>query len=279
MDKQIKNILIIGVSETGKTHFGGQLYGRLDAKKFEFELGKTPSDYGIFKDILIKLSKGLAGDRTNIAQHKTIPLHIISKSGIEMELNYPDYGGEQIIQIVKNRKLNDKWKDAIEKSNHWFLFIRIELIEKIIDITDKFFESIETNKNVTEFKEISTSASVFYVELLQIFLSIKNISIQSKNKPKLTVILTCWDKLNQRGETKPANLFKKKLPLLFSFIQSNWENNFNIIGLSSTGKDLHKEPEKADKEYENKNPIDFGYYIDTDGRKEEDITKIMNFVL
>ena len=73
------SILIIGMSKVGKTHFGGQLYGRLKAGTNQYALRHTPNDVSIFQDILDNLNEGLEGKHTDSKLRETITLPVISK--------------------------------------------------------------------------------------------------------------------------------------------------------------------------------------------------------
>lgn len=118
MDK--KNILVIGMSKTGKTHFGGQLYGRLKTSENKYRLQETPNDLSLFQDILDNLNQGLEGKHTDSKLHETIVLPIISDTGDEIDLIYPDYGGEQLRGMIELRKINNIWEQQIADSTHWF---------------------------------------------------------------------------------------------------------------------------------------------------------------
>jgi len=284
MPQNNKNILIIGMSKMGKTHFGGQLYGRLKTQTNAFVLRETPNDLSLFDKLLDRLNDGYEGEHTSSSMHQTIILPVKSADGQQhIDIVYPDYGGEQIRNIVEQRSINKTWQQQIHDADDWFLLIRLDLMENVADITTKFYEQIaaeqdskdENSKSIIDLPEFS---SAFYVELLQIFLSVKKIGLASKKKPKLTVLLSCWDKLNKKKGSIPSDALAEKMPMLSTFIHNSWsENQVQVVGLSSLGKDLNKD--KADNEYAIKGPEEFGFIILPNGEEEKDIGKILNNVL
>lgn len=271
-----KNILIIGTPNTGKTHFGGQLYGRLKTGNCSLTLKSTPDDLSIFQEILEKLNTGLSAEHTATTQNENLILPVQNQDNESLDLIYPDYGGEQITNIVENRKINSIWKSNIEKSDCWFLFIRLSLVEDIEDVTTRFYSTIGKNSIGNEFSCLKDNSPVFYIELLQIFLFAKRQSKASHNIPKLTILLSCWDELPTDGET-PESILRKKMPLFYDYISSLWRHNLNIIGLSSTGKPLSVD--KADNEYLINGPEKQGYIILEDGQKNSDLTLSLNSVI
>lgn len=276
-----KNILIIGMSKTGKTHFGGQLYGRLKTGQNEYSLQETPNNLNLFQDILDNLNQGLEGKHTDSKLHETIVLPVLSKSGNKIDLIYPDYGGEQLRGMIEQRKISEVWQKQILDSSHWFLFIRLDLIENISDVTTKFYRQIEEEKDVkskqTNITDIPVVSAAFYVELLQTFLYAKSLNAQSKDKPPLTILLSCWDKLKQRKNTVPANVLEDKMPLLHYFIINNWnDQNLSVVGLSSLSKDLNAK--KPDLDFAMDGPENFGYFVNETGKVESDLTHLLNQV-
>lgn len=274
MNKISNNILIIGGPNTGKTHFGGQLYGRLDSRQFKYKISQNnrPIDLTIFKDVLEKLSEGKRADHTEASANRNIELIVDDENGNEIVFTFPDYAGEQVNKIIDYRRINNIWKDYIDKSNSWLLFIRINDLRIIEDIINRGIpDANEIQKRKAQAPPVKVSDAAFFVELLQMFLFVKGISILNKvAKPNLTIILSCWDELKLPTGSIPYNILKEKLPLLFSFVSNAWDiNSFNIIGLSSTEKSLTDEP---DDEYIDKTPIKFGYIINTKGIEEKDLT-------
>jgi len=268
------NILIIGGPNAGKTHFGGQLYGRLNSRKFSYKIAphNRPSDLTIFQDVIDKLAEGKRADHTEASANRNIELIIDDENGNKIVFAFPDYAGEQVKSIVQSRRINNIWKEYIYTSSSWMLFVRLDEILPLEDIINRGIPSAEEiQKRQSQTPPVKISDSAHFVELLQMLLYIKGISSLNKiNKPNLVIVLSCWDILNLPENTLPAEILKARLPLLYYFTKNSWsENSFKIIGLSSTEKTLTDEP---DEEYIDRTPINFGYYINSKGEKMEDLT-------
>lgn len=283
MMQKNKNILIIGMSKMGKTHFGGQLYGRLKAMNNSFVLRQTPDKLNLFQDVSNRLNEGLEGSHTSTKVHEIIILPIQSTNGTALDIVYPDYGGEQLRDMIEQRQINSIWQNQIAGSNHWFLFVRLDLMEDVSDVTNKFYKQIEEEKSIdnklpNQPTDLPQESSAFYVELIQTFLYVKQISLSATNKPNLTILLSCWDKLQKPEGFKPMDALQEKMPLLANFVQTIWEEeNLHIVGLSSLGKDLNSTTPDAD--YAVDGPECHGYIVWGNGKKEQDITQVLNTVI
>ncbi len=280
MDKsQINNILVIGGPNAGKTHFGGQLYGRLNSRKFKYKIDTTnrPADLTIFEDVLNKLSDGLRAGHTESSANRSVELIIHDENeNNKIVFAFPDYAGEQVKMIVDNRRINEVWKNYIENSTSWLLFIRLDDVKPLEDIINRGIPTpAEINKRNAIPPPVKVSDSAHFIELLQTIIYVKGVSRFNKiNKPNLTIMLSCWDKLKQKKGVLPCDLLKERLPMLLEFIKNNWnENSLSIIGLSSTEKTL---TDKPDDDYIDKTPIEFGYLIKSNGEKEKDLTLSIN---
>lgn len=266
-------ILIIGGPNAGKTHFGGQLYGRLNARTERYKITSPPEDLTIFQEVLDNLNEGRSSGHTHVTAHKTLELEIEDNKRVKSIFSFPDYGGEQIKAIVNDRRVNKVWKEQIDNSKSWMLFIRINEVGAIEDVVDRGLPDQEVLKNRNEKEPMILSDSAFYIELLQIFLFVKKIGIKQKIAvPKLTVVLSCWDLLSAEDKKKlPQDLLRDKLPGLFSFITGTWiEDACKMIGLSSIEKSLTNN--ESDQEFVKKGPENFGYIITPAGEKEINLT-------
>jgi len=274
MNNSIDNILIIGGPNAGKTHFGGQLYGRLNSRQFEYKIASNnrPSDLTIFEDVLTKLAEGKRAGHTESSANRSIELKTDDSNGNSVIFSFPDYAGEQVKMIVDNRRVNDLWKEYIEKSSSWILFVRLDEIEVLEDLVNRGIPSPkEIQKRQSQTPPVKMSDAAQFVELLQTLVYIKGVSTLHKiTNPNLTIILSCWDLLKAKKTVIPSQILKERLPLVWNFVKNTWnENSLSILGLSSTEKTLSDEP---DDEYIDRTPIDFGYIINEKGKRENDLT-------
>jgi hypothetical protein len=274
MDTTNNTILIIGGPNAGKTHFGGQLYGRLNARTEQYKITSPPDDLTIFQEVLNNLNEGKSSGHTHVNAHQTLELEIEDKRGVKSIFSFPDYGGEQVKAVVSDRRVNKVWKKQIDKSSSWMLFIRLDEIKAIEDVVNRSLPDQSILENRTEKSEpMVLSDTAFYTELLQILLYVKKIGVKQRiTDPKLTLVLSCWDLLSDEDQKRlPKDILEDKLPGLFSFINGTWSNNtYKIIGLSSIEKSLSNNDSNI--EFVKKGPENFGYMITAIGEKETDLT-------
>ena len=266
------NILLIGGPNSGKTHFGGQLYCRLNSGQFKYKISaqNRPDDLKIFQEVFEKLYQGVRAGHTEASANRSVEL-IIEDGDNNVVLTFPDYAGEQVKKIVEHRRLNAIWKNYIDLSTAWVLLIRLDEIPPIEDIVNRGIPSAEEiiKRNAVA-PPIKMSDSAYFIELIQTLIYYKGISTLSKiAQPKLTVMLSCWDELKLPDNILPLDILKERLPLFYDYISNNWQDSsLSVIGLSSTQRTLTDE---ADEEFVDKTPIEFGYTVETNGSLEKDL--------
>ena len=221
----VNNVLIIGGPNAGKTHFGGQLYGRLSSRLFNYKIAPNnrPNDLTIFQEVIGKLSEGRRADHTEASANRSIELKIEDSSGDKIVFAFPDYGGEQLNYIIYNRRINTVWKQYVESSNSWMLFVRLDEVKPVEDIINKGIPSVEeiVRRNATP-PPIKVSDAAYFIELLQMLLYTKGVPTLNKAvRPKLTVVLSCWDVLNLPDNIKPSDILKERLPMLYEFLKNS----------------------------------------------------------
>ncbi|WP_241314039.1 hypothetical protein [Chryseobacterium arthrosphaerae] len=272
------SILLIGKPHSSKTVFLSQFYTKLSRKKSQLKLYKSGVDLTPISGAREALASGEEPQPTPAEKSEGFYLPI--QIGEEhVDLKCPEYGGEQVVGIVENRELNKEWKISVQESNNWVLFIRLNNINKPLDISDiTYSENQHSNPSAEPAKtEDKLSDESFFIELLQIILHARNFDYHFINSQiKLTVVLTCWDEMNTKEN--PRNLLETKLPLFLEFVESNWNEKYlNFIGLSAQGFSL-KPPENKEK-YEINGPEEYGYIILPDGTKVDDITQLIGLAL
>ena len=267
-------IMIIGGPNAGKTHFGGQLFGRLNARTEHFKMTSQPEDLTIFKEVWDQLNEGKSAGHTSVNMHKTLEMHIEDNDGKKSVFTFPDYGGEQIKSMVNDRRINKTWKEQIEKSNSWLLFVRLDEIVPVEDVANRGIpEQKILDLRGTDEQPMVLSDIAFYTELLQMLLFAKQVSTKIPiNSPKLSVVISCWDLLTKKEQKElPKDVLSKKLPGFYNFLQTTWASeHLQVIGLSSTEKSLSND--NPDMDFIKKGPENFGYIISDSGEKFKDLT-------
>ncbi|RZK27044.1 MAG: hypothetical protein EOO43_00860 [Flavobacterium sp.] len=266
------SILLIGKPHSGKTTFLGQLCARVDANNSSLKLYKAVDNLTSIIEATTSLSKGeevktTPTDKTSIIR---LPLQYNLE---KIDLECPDYGGEQINKIIENREVDSKWKEAILLSDNWILFIKPADLSTSYDLSNKTIKPEELKNGNGKIEEYTISDQSSFIELLQILLFTKGHDSHFRiSTTKLTVVLTCWDEINSK--VTPKEELKNCLPLLLNFIEANWvENKLQILGLSSLGFSLKESENK--KKYQEIGSENFGYIIDSDGIENDDITQII----
>lgn len=266
-----KKILIIGKAHTSKTVFITQFYNRLQKGKSKLSLYKPVNDLSSIKTAREFLANGELPQPT--PTEKSVEILLPIKLGDEqIDIVYPDFGGEQINNILNTRIVDDKWVNAVKESNNWILFIRLSNLSGSHDISDVTVTPEYLERNQTEYEYIVSDQTAL-IELIQILLDIKEHDYHYKNKQtKLTIVLSCWDELST--EKKPREVLQNHLPLLSDLIESNWEADYlKVIGLSALGFSLTEAQHK--EQYQIRGPESFGYLIYENGEKTEDITELI----
>lgn len=264
-------VLILGGPNSGKTHYVGQLYGRLKrlpSTKLKIRsIDSSSTDLTFMEGVLTSLENGNSTDHTPTEQYAEIIFPLIDENENEFELKWPDYGGEQIRQILKERCISGDWRTRLQSANGWMIFIRLSN-----EVTYPFsLEKIEAIDKESKRPE-EWDANAKWIELIQIFCHVAGIGITTKDKkPPIAVILSCFDELWEEEKT-PEKIFVERLPLLHTFFCSNWDvGNISIWGLSSLGKNLSHD--SCDDSFTDKGPEYQGWVIPPNSTtKNSDLT-------
>ncbi|KMQ61137.1 hypothetical protein ACM40_15690 [Chryseobacterium sp. BLS98] len=275
-----KSILLLGKPHASKTVFLSQLYSKLKKNKSSLKLYKPVEDLSPIAEARDSLASG-KGPVTTPAE-KSVKFYLpLQVNDNQVDLKCPEYGGEQVLDIMESRELNREWKSSIKESDNWVLFIRLNNIGNRLDIADSTYKenpAAKGNKDLETF-EYHISDQSFFIELLQIIMNEKGTDFHLLNSDiKLTVVLTCWDEMEVKGNPSPCSILKDKLPLLLDFAESNWDrSSLKILGLSA--QEFNLDSEDNQEKYMIEGPENFGYLILEDGTRSEDITKLIELAI
>jgi Double-GTPase 1 len=269
-------LLVIGGFSAGKTHFGAQLLSRLQSRTCTFVLREASPSVALLEEALSKLAEGMTSEHTSRDLYGTIILPVINSDHQEIDLIWPEFGGEQVDDFVKRRQVSAEWVARIQEADSWVLMIRLIKMRTEEDLISRPFDILlkqpSEAKDVQQPISLDWSAQAKTIELMQMLLFYKEVSMHREmDSPRLTVLLSCWDELSKPLGTPPREVLHEYMPLFSNFLETNWKaQSLSIYGLSSLSKPLKSD--SPDEEYKKNGPESFGYVVLADGSHNRDLT-------
>lgn len=258
------DVFVLGGSGAGKSHYAGQLLGRMRHDR-SGRLRVRPGgvdDLSKLEEVLACLEEGRAAGHTPAETWTGIRCELEADDGTAVVLEWPEYAGERLFTLVDRRIMPDEWRRSVRGASGWLLFIRPSTLKLHEDLL------VRPTHDAPQHSDMPTATvtgagwddRARYVELLQMLLFAAGRSTNEPiGAPRLAVVLSCWDELN--GETGTADeLFADRLPLLHAFIASNWRGgSWSVWGLSSLGRALSND--EPDQDFRSLGPENFGYVL------------------
>ncbi|VVO34529.1 hypothetical protein PS720_05265 [Pseudomonas fluorescens] len=277
---QTPEIVLLGLSSSGKTHFAGQLYGRLRRTKGNLLLrqdGGTPPDLSPLDNVLNSLASGHAAEHTQVQTWAEIALPIVDNEGRCFDLRWPDYGGEQLTNAFLQRAISEAWRERLRRASGWIVLIRLKTETTYPEVLTRLREGPHED-SVNTARVSKWDANARWVEMLQIFLHVAGHGVVDQLKvPKIAVMLSCYDELGVASKT-PAEVLAERLPLVSSFIKSNWSSNkASVWGLSALGGALDKD--SCNEHFIDEGPETLGWVVDPSGSRSSDLTLPLAWIL
>lgn len=302
------SLLILGSTNSGKTVFGAQLYGRARYTNAALKLRNQARDIKVLDHAFKSLQRGMLPSHTGESTYGTLtlPLRQVA-TGEELDLVWPDYGGEQFDEIVETRRLSTDWTVRVGEAAGVLLLIRPKLTQVSPDIlTRPGHRDAEDSAYTTP---VEGEAGQFaldsgYVEMLQLLTHTKGLSRGQRYAWPLTVALTCWDEVQEEG-LAPQAVLQRSLPLFWQYLQGAWKPGaWRVVGISALerplqgpdGQELQAlDPTRpmardtsapgsvptvpSDAKFREARPQAQGYVIDESGKRHPDLTLVVEHIL
>jgi hypothetical protein len=268
-----KSILILGDASTGKTHYGAQLMLRLESAECAARYFRPPENVEPFKDAMRIVCSGRSAAHTTGDNTRSVALPIEFPDGARVLVEWPEYAGERLSHLVRQRHAGDDWAKAAQRADAWMLFVHHDKFAPGRDMLNRPVSEYMDLRHEASKENVEWSSQAQLIELLQMILFLRRTSLRSPiASPRLAVALSLYDTLpGAESYRLPADAPKAYAPLLADFIGANWEPNARfVIGLSALGRSL--DPEKPDNEFVDRGPAENGWIIKPNGEKHADLT-------
>ncbi len=279
MSTRSMNILIQGRPDTGKTTYLVQLYLRLrhaGQRRRGLRLARG-SDTAALRDELSDIAQGRRPQHTSSEIFRNITLHLTDDAGRELSIPWPDYGGEQLDQIITHRALSRAWIERARDADAWLLFIRPKILKTYPDrLAALVTKDAPTSRDAPP--DVGWDDNATTVKCVQLMLDAARVPVQDRvRSPRLAVVLSCWDELDEPC-ARPSDELARRLPMVAEYLAATWAPSaYSVWGLSSLGKPLARD--ESDDAYLDEGPEAHGSVILPDGAKDSNLTRPLAWLI
>jgi hypothetical protein len=266
-----RSLLLLGEYDVGKSHFGGQLLGRLNREEGALRMVGAAPTLGPFETVLSRINSGRAAPHTPQDHYVESIWPLVDHQGRAVELRWPDYGGEQLRTIRTQRAMPREWRIRITGTAGWIVMVRIAHNQLSDDIFTRPLAEPGKDRQAPEKFTISPQAQL--VDFLQWLMFVRGTgTLKPVSQPPLLLLLSCWDELpDEERNGLPADVLRARMPMVAAFAEANWRADaLKVMGLSALERALTED--KVDDEFRDRGPETFGYVVLPDGRHDSDLT-------
>lgn len=263
-------LALLGESQMGKSHYGGQLMLRLNTKKCALRMRGAATNLSAFEEVVQRLNEGIPGAHTAESTYLDSVWPVVNETGLAMDLTWPDYAGEQVRRLIENRRIPTEWQERVQTADGWVLMIRPKLVVLDDDLLSRPLTDLRSSLATEDKGKRSSQARI--VELLQMLLYARRVTTGADWKhPALVVMLSCWDEIEDIASKRPDEVLATHMPMVASYIAANWpEQRHSIVGVSALGNALSADA--PNENFINEGPEQFGYVVLPDGVVDKDLT-------
>jgi len=257
-----RNVIFVGGPGSGKSNYLFRTWIAIERETGLLVKDGLPPDLGYLHDGATILLDGRFAPHTSRDTRHTSSIPIAQRNlpGFTSTLVVPDASGELWLDLYRKREWPLAWDELITETCGLVLLVLAGSPHNVPALDWVTCERFYRDGVSPQPTDIPTQ--VLLVDWLQILHSIADRKLGRKCAPRLSVIVTAWDRVptdRQRGS--PQDYLEAEFPLLAQFIQAD-AHGFcaKVFGLSIVGGDPELDPEFR-KHLQLSDPSTLGYVI------------------
>src|SRR5262245_3817461 len=118
-EQRTVSLLLVGGSGTGKSHYGGQLLKRLNDVAGKLLMDGVAHNVVPYEEVLSCLAQGCSAGHTPSGSYQESIWPVRFRDATRerrAKLIWPDYAGEQVESMTKDRQVTPVWQARIRES-------------------------------------------------------------------------------------------------------------------------------------------------------------------
>lgn len=234
-----RSIILIGGPDSGKTNYVGRLWHALDAKKGSLVAAEQPQDIGFVLDTAEHLFQGHFAPRSEYADNRRDFEVVVrpAAGGDEISIIVPDISGELWRNAVLESEISAAWMAELQRADGALLFVRIGS-----DLDVRPLDWVTSSKLLAKLGQEEDYAKlptqVMLCELVR-YLELTMAVRPDGAKPRLSVVVSAWDRVDQATFQLGATAYlAKEYPLFAGRLEDCTALDMRVFGLSVVGGDL-----------------------------------------
>ncbi len=255
-----RNVLMVGLTESGKTTFLAALWHLLNENSADTVLKQDgwPPERGYLNTIAHRWLSCAPQERTKALAPDKAFMKLSSADGTSSgEVWFPDLSGEMFQSQWEDRHWNVQYDEILDAASGAIVFIHVEkVIEPVaIDLERELAamiaatdgddaESENGDTPVVPWEPQFAPTQTVMVDLLQLL----HWRLRRPRFP-VAVVLSAWDKVDD-GATAPIDWLRARLPLFAQYLESNSAVMPHCVyGVSAQGGDYSSDTEALSEKH------------------------------
>lgn len=239
------NIIFVGGPGSGKSNYLFRTWIAIERNSGRLVKNGLPPELGYLHDGASSLLDGKFAPHTSKDTQFVceIPIAQRDRQDSTSTLVVPDASGELWLDLYNKREWPIEWDGLVTGNCGFVLFICVGSPHNVPSLDwiscERFYRSGVLPKPT------GVPTQVMLVEWLQILRSITKRKIGFNYAPRLSIVLTAWDRVSdERKQESPQDYLDTEFPLLAQFVRSGVHGfDARVFGVSVVGGDLELDPE------------------------------------
>lgn len=263
-----RSILLVGGPDSGKTNYVGRLWLALNSEKGALVAPNAPADIKYVEEASQHILQGSFAPRSDknleVSEkglHLTVQLSGLENA--EVAISIPDVSGELWKGVVERGDIAEEWMSQIRSSAGALIFVRVDSDQNVEPLdwvtAAKVLRELDIEPDEGEDEDLKIPTQVALCELLKL-LSTTLRKDSERDLPRVAVVVTAWDRLDEGTATKgPDAYLRETYPLFWGRLTDEKSLLVRIFGVSIVGGDF-VEPQFRERFYK-ANLDEVGYTV------------------